>query len=478
MFGGTLGALLGVWWVEWMQSWAPVEVPYLFRYDIDGRALIFTLAVAILAGMVCALAPIVRSSGLDIIDSLKSGSPRTLFGGRGRRLQNWLVAGQFAATMLLLAGTLLMIKSFLREQTIEPGYRSDGVLTMRLSLTGEDYDAPESRTAFVDEAMHAVARLGEVESVAATDYLPVSRGGLPEVSIEVQGRPSDPGHEQLAAVHSVTRNYLETMGIPVLEGRTFTSIEEQQKGAVVLVSRKLARRLWPEGGALQRLLRIGGRDDSSWLRVIAVVGNVDPGRSIVNPDWPDAQLYVPHSVARSHILRLVVRSAADPANLIPLVREQVRRTDPGVPVDEVLSMSRVVDEVHWVSRVFSQLFSLYAAIALGIACLGVYGITADMVSRRTREMGLRLALGAPPARLLRRVLLDALAWAALGVGIGCVAAIPMTRLMATLLYEVSANDPVVFGGVAALLTIAALVAAYLPARRAAQVDPMEVLRGE
>lgn len=478
VLGGGLGAVLGGWWFEWMNSWAPIEVPYLFRSEIDGQALVFTLAIAIVAGTVCALAPIMRSSGIDIVDSLKSGSPRTLFGGKSRRLQNWLVAGQFAATMLLLVGTLLMIRSFLHEQTIEPGYRSDGILTMRLSLTGEAYDAPERRTIFLGEALQAIAGLGEVESVAATDYLPVSRAGVPEMRIEAQGLPGDPGREPLAATHSVTRNYLETMEIPILEGRTFTGIEEQQQGAVVLISRNLARRLWPEGSALQRLLRIGGGDESRWLRVIGVVGDIDPGRSLTNTDWPDAQVYLPYSRASSPIVRLVVRGAADPESLMPLLREQVRRTDPGVPVDEVVPMSRIIDEVHWVSRMFTKVFSLYAAIALGIACLGVYGITADMVSRRTHEMGLRLALGAPPAGLLRRVLLDALTWAAIGIGLGLLAAIAGTRFIATLLYQVSPNDPMVFGGVVTLLIVAALLAAWLPARRASRVDPMEVLRGE
>ena len=478
IMGGVLGVVLGSWWVDWMKSWVPVEVPYLFRFDIDGRAALYTLAVAILTGVICSLAPVVRSSGFDVFETLKSGSARAPGGARAQRLRSVLVVGEFAVSMLLVVGALLMVKSFLREQQIEPGYRADGLLAVRLSLSGKDYEDPARRADFLDRALSNVAGIGEVEAAGAADFLPVSRSGYAEARLEVEGRPNERGEEPLAAYHGVTRSYLETLDVPLIEGRTFSAAEYRQRSDVVVVSRSLARRLWPGVGALQRRLRVRGKSESPWLRVIGVVDDVDPGHSIVINRWPKFQLYVPYGRTLSPMVSLVVRSGADPERLSSLLRSEIRRADAGIPVERIRSMSQIMDEVHWASRVFGQMFSLYAAIALAIAALGVYGITADAVSRRTHEMGVRLALGARPSELLRLVLTQALRLGVLGVGLGVLGALLTTRFMATMLYEVSVTDPTVFTGVATLLAIVAIVAAYLPARRASRVDPMQVLRFE
>ncbi len=477
--GGVLGALLGGWWVEWMLSWAPVTPPYLFRFAVDDRALVYTLAVAVATGLVCALATVGRGSGLDVGESLKSGGGRTVSAGGGRTLRRALVVAEFAMTMVLLIGALLMVKSFVREQRIDPGYRSAGVLTLRLSLDGPVYEQPGRRVELVDEVLRRVAALAGVEAAGATSLLPVSSGGYVRAKLEAEGRPNRLGEEPTAAYHSVSRDYLETLELPVVEGRGFTAGEAREGGDVALVSRSLARRLWPEGNALGQRLRLAGDAAQSWRRVVGVTGDVDPGHSMTGGSWPRAQVYVPFGADPAPFVSLAVRGgAADPLRLVPLVRAELAGADPGVSAFEVMTLEQAIDQVHWVSSMFSKLFSYYALIALAIAALGAYGILADSVSQRRREMGVRLALGARPADLLRRVVMQGVGLAGAGVLLGSLAAIPATGFLASMLYQVSAGDPTVFAGVALLLLAVAFAAAYVPARRAARVDPMEVLRFE
>ncbi len=475
--GGALGLVVGSWWVEAMLAWAPIDPPYLFRFAVDGRALAYTLAAAVAAGLVCALAPVVRSSGLDASESLKSGG-RTVVGAGGQRLRRLLVVGEVALSVLLLTGALLMVKSFLREQRIEPGYHTDGVLTARLSFTGTDFEESASRVAVVSRVLDRVAGLAGVEAVGAADRLPVSRSGFVARRLEAEGRPVERGGEPAAAYHSVTRDYLATLGLPVVEGRGFTASESAEGADTVLVSRSVARQLWPEGSALGRRLRFAGEGEEGWRRVVGVVGDVDPGHSMTASSWPKMQVYVPYGGDPAAVATLAVRTAGNPLGLAAAIRSELRLTAPGVPVSGLLTLEQAVDEVHWVSGQFSRLFTYYALIALAIAALGAYGIVADSVSQRTREMGIRLALGARPGDLVTLVVAQGAGLAVAGVLLGLAAAVPATRFLATMLYQVSAADPVVYGSVAVLLVAVVLIAAYLPARRAARVDPVEVLRFE
>ncbi len=482
--GGVLGAALGGWWVDWMLSWAPVSPPYLFRFVVDGRALVYTLAVVVATGLVCALATVARSAGLDVGESLKSGGGRTVSSGGGRALRRALVAAEFAVTVLLSIGALLMVKSFIREQGIDPGYRTAGILTLRLSLDGPAYEDPDRRVESIDQILARVSDLAGVDAAGATSRLPVSRGGYVRAKLEAEGMPSRPGEEPTAAVYHVTRDYLETLELPLVEGRRFTAGEAKEAGDVVLVSRSLARQLWPEGSALGRRLRFAGDvspsgETESWRRVIGVAGDVDPGHSMTQGSWPLAQVYLPYGGEPVTLVSLAVRGGGvDPLQLVPAIRAEVGRASPGVSVFEVMTLEQAIDQVHWVSSFFSRLFTYYAVIALVIAALGAYAILADSVAQRRREMGVRLALGARPEDLLRLVVRQGLGLGAAGVAFGLLLAIPASRFLASMLYQVSAGDPSVFGGVALLLLAVAWAAAYLPARRASRVDPMEVLRFE
>ncbi len=477
--GGFLGAGFGSWWGDWMMSWAPISPPYLFRFAVDDRALLYTLGVVVATALLCALATVVRSTGFDVGETLKSGGGRSMSSSGGRHLRRALVVGEFAVTMLLSIGALLMVKSFLLEQRIDLGYRTDGILTMRLSLDGPAYEDPDRRVELVDEVLTRTSGLAGVEAAGIVDRLPVSHGGYVRARLEAEGQPKEPGTEPTAALHHVTRGYLETLELPLVEGRGFTAGEAKEGADVALVSQSLARQLWPEGSALGRRLRLVDGDEVSWRRVIGVTGDVDPGHSMVEGTWPRTQVYMPLGAAPATLVSFAVRGdSADPLRWVPQIRDLIARVGPGVSVFEVMTLEQAIERVHWVSSLFSRLFVYYAMIALAIAALGAYGVLADSVAQRRREMGVRLALGARPGDLLQLVVRQGVVLGAAGVVLGMLMAIPTTRFLTSMLYEVSAGDPAVFGGVAILLLAVAWFAAYLPARRAARVDPMEVLRFE
>ncbi len=474
--GGALGAVIGGWWVDWMLVWVPIEPPYLFRFAVDGRALVYTLVVAMAAGLVCALALVSRSSGLDVNESLKSGGGRSASAGNSQVLRRLLVVGQLAVSVLLLIGALLMVKSFLHEQEIDSGFRTAGVLTMRMSFVGTEFEDPDGRRLALDRMIDRVATVGGVQSVAAADRLPIGLEGVALGRIEAEGLLLERGEEPLAAYHSVTGRFFETFELPPVSGRAFTASEVTEGAPIAIVSQSLADLLWPDGHALERRVRLAGEKEDAWRRVIGVVGNIDPGHSMTSGDNIRQQMYVPYGNDPASTVSLAVATGPDPLALSTEIRAALRAAAPGVPVSDVLRMEQVIERVHWVSGFFSQMFIQYAVIALLIAALGAYGVVADSVSLQIREMGIRLALGALPGALMRRVVGQGVGLGLMGVCLGLIAAVPTTRLLTSMLYEVSATDPLIFGGVAVLLVVVALLAAYLPARRVARVNPIEVLR--
>ncbi len=478
LLAGGLGVLLGSWWIEWMKSSAPVEIPYLFRFGNDGRALGYAVGVSLVAGLVCGLAPMLRSLTLKAFDTLKSGGSGSGDAAGTSRFRNILVAAEFGACVLLLVGSLLMVKSFLRQQRIDPGYRTSDVLTLRLSMTSKAFETT-GRGAFLSEALELIQGLPGVETAGAVSRLPESSNGWAMAKLDVEGRAFTAGEEPRTTYFSMSQEYLEALGVPVTEGRIFTTEEMGSGAAVALVSRSLAHRLWPEGEALNRRIRTAGAEPGAWLRVVGVVAEIEPGPSMVpETSRPEGQLYVPYGQDPTPFVTLAVHTGADPLSLAPAVRQQLQFVDSGVPISDVMTLEEARLEIRWVVRYFAKLLSLYAGLALAIAALGAYGVSADSVSRRQREIGIRKALGAQPQDLLRHIVRRGVFLAAAGVVAGLLVALPMTRLAASMLIQVDPNDPVVFLGVALLLALLAAAATYLPARRAARLDPMEILRFE
>ena len=475
---GILGALFGKMGVEWMLSWVPVDPPYLFAMGFDVQAGIYTLIIAVLAGMVCGLAPVVRHSGVQVIEALKSGGARTAGSAASRRVRGSLVVGELALSTALLISALLMVKSFIAMQDFERGFRDDGVLTAELSLAGEELENPQARVDMVERTRSALSRLSDVQAVGISSLLPVSQSTR-DWGVYPEGQPHQPGEDVRVTVHSIAGEYLQALGIPLLSGRGFTESEKRDGAAVALISQKLAQRLWNDGDAIGRRLRSLQDNRQEWLSVVGVVGDVDAGRDMVSyGEVPDAQLYLPYGYQPIEPVSVVVQSGADSGLIASQMRRAFRSAAPGVPITEILTMGEAIFRVRWVSQFFSRQLVIYAAIATLIAALGLYGLTADSVTSRTRELAVRMALGARRMDLLRLILRDALTTGVLGVVLGMGLGFLVSGFQAPMLQGAAARDPVIFASVAALLTLVTLAAAFLPARRATALNPIEALRAD
>ena len=438
----------------------------------------YTLLVSLLAGIACGLVPVARSSGVTVVNVLKSGGAT---GGRRRtRLGNTLVIGELALSTTLLIGALLVVKSFVAMQEVDRGFRTDAVLTAELDLVGEGLRDTDDRLAAVDRILASLRQLDGADQVGVTTHLPAGAGHL-TWGVQAQGRAYQPGEAVVATVQGIRGDYLEALEVPVLEGRGFTESERRDGCAVALVSRRLATRLWGNEDAVGRLLRPSGGTDNSedvWVRVVGVVGNVDYGRDLVSVGTlPDAQLYMPYVEVMGPRVVVALSGTRRPAELAGAARQALTASVPGIPA-EVMDLETALFRVQWMNRYFGNQLAIYALLATAIAALGLYGVMTHSVGGRRRELAVRVAVGATRLNVIRLVLGDASRLAGAGIAIGLLIALGTTGFAAAMLYEVSARDPVVFGGVALLLACVALGAALLPARRASLLDPNAALRAE
>ncbi len=475
---GAVGLWIGILALRSMEAYIPVEPPYLFTMSLSPILGAYTLAVSLLAGLACGLAPVVHNSGLRIFEALKSGGERTGGSGAGKRVRSVLVLGELALSTALLIGALLMVKSFLEVQNVEKGYRTEGLLTAELSLSGEGVEESRQRVTLVERMVTELSRIPGVNEVGVANQLPTSQSNR-VWGLEAQGRAYEPGEYVDALVHAIAGDYLDALQIPVLRGRTFTSMEKRNGGKVALVSQRLGEQLWGDTDPVNRKFRLASAADADWLTVVGVVGDVDYSQDMVTSgELPEVQLYLPYGDLATSSVAIAVHSAAKPETLVPAMREALRSSAPGVPVSEILTMDEAIFRVRWVSRFFGRQLTIYAALATAIAALGLYGLTTDSVSRRTRELAIRIALGAERRDLIGMILREATKLGGLGTGLGILLALGVTRFGSQMLIGVSARDPVVFTAVALLLLAITLLAALLPARRASGLDPNTALRTE
>jgi putative ABC transport system permease protein len=475
LIGGGLGLLLASWGVELLIKFAPADLPRLTAVTMGWGVLGFTLGLSALTGIVFGLAPAWQSTKTDLQETLKEGG-RSMSDARGGRLRSAFVVAEVALALVLLVGAGLLIKSLARLFASDPGFNAANVLTMNL-LPREAYPSRQKLMQFHSQVLERISALSGVEAVS------VSNGDLPglepgwqnDINPEISGQYQNINPGELINVDwsIVTADYFKTMRIPIKQGRTFTDQEVAQGTPVVLVDEQLAGSFWPDGDALGKHIKYDGRLPHE---IIGVAGDV---RNYDSETRGRIKIYTPFGRAPLPRSTLAVRTAGvDPSTLVGAIKSEVQSINANVPISEIATLeSRLAS--HIAPRRFNTLLlALFATVALLLAAVGIYGVMSYAVTQRTREIGIRIALGAETKHVLKLTLGQGLRLILIGVAAGLLAAVGLTRLMASLLFGVSATDPLTFLVIALLLTGVALAACYIPARRAAKVDPMVALRYE
>jgi putative ABC transport system permease protein len=474
---GALGVLLAIWWVDAVLRVIPEELAYWIRITVDAPVLIYTLIIALTTGVLFGTLPALQASRVDLHSALKEGS-RSAGAGRGRmRLRAVLVTGEVALSVVLLVGAALMIQSFLRLQQADPGFDPARILSLRINASGDQYDSVPARAALYERAIAELTALPGVAGAAATISIPADDGG-PSIPLRAAGDDRAADRALVVTTLSSTASFFAVLGVPLTAGRAFTTAEAMDTAArVAIVGRALAQRLWPGQQAIGRRILLGDSAREA-LTVVGVVPDLQYEEFGEEDERARLQVHLPYARRPYRQMALLVRAHTDPATLKQDVRSALQRADPTLATFDVLTMNERRRYTTWPQRLFGQMFGNFGAIAVLLALVGVYGVMAYTVAQRRREIGIRLALGARPADVLRDVIGRALRLAALGALIGTAAALAVVQLLSGLLYGVSLTDPLTFVLVPTLLLTAALLAGAVPARRAARIDPLEALRAE
>jgi putative ABC transport system permease protein len=468
--GGGAGVLLALWGVDLLRPAIPENAPRLDEIGIDGWVLSFTLAVSLLTGVLFGLAPALQAARVDLQESLKDGGRTSATGGAHSLFRRGLVAGELALSLVLLIGAALMIRSLANLQRAPLGFNPDRVLTAQVMLPESKY-GPEQAAAFYQQVKERVAGLPGVRAASWSSGVPFTTGNTSN-GVIAENSTLAPGELLQSEWRIVSPDYFRTLGIPLLQGRDFTERDNPDAPISVIISQALAERLWPNQNPLGRRLRWGPR---LWVTVAGVVGNV---RNVNLAIEPRPMLYLCAYSLPWPVMTLAARVESDPQSIIAAVRAKVKEVDSDMPVASLRTMEEILAQASAQPRFNTWLLGAFAAIALGLGAVGIYGVIAYSVAQRTHEIGVRMALGAQQSDVLKLVLSQGMTLALIGVGIGLLASFALTRLLSGLLYGVSANDPATFAAIPLLLTGVALVACYIPARRAAKVDPMVALRCE
>jgi putative ABC transport system permease protein len=481
LLGGALGILLALWGIGFLLVVAPEDIPRLNEVKIDAAVLGFTLAVSLLTALVSGLAPALLTSNLDPYETLKE--ERGAIGGDNRqRLRQLLMVSEIALSLVLLVGAGLLIRSFLRVQRVDAGFRAENLLTMELILTGPKYGSLAGQQTFVNQTLQQIEALPGVQSANAITTLPVGgTSGQVHYSFIAEGRQVRESEDPTAYYRSISPGYFQTMGIALNAGRTFTERDHQTAPPVAIINQAMARRIWPDQDPVGKRVRWSSgpwsNNEPQWMTIVGVVGDV---KQYGLEAEEHLAIYVPYAQKNPawRWLSLVVRTNADPSSLTRAITGNIHAVDRNLPVYLVRSMEQILSESLGARRFSTLLLGMLAAMALILSTVGIYGVIAYSVSQRTREIGIRVALGARRRDILRITIGQGLRLILIGVAVGLAAAYAFTRLLAGLLFNISATDPFTFAGVTLLLTGVALLACYIPARRAMKVDPMIALRYE
>jgi predicted permease len=482
---GAAGVALAAAAVRGLAALAPAFLPRVEGVSLDGSVLAFGVALALATGALFGLVPALQASRGDVAGALREGERGSSSGGGVSRMRGALVASEFALAIVLLAGAGLLARSFLGLRRIDPGFRPDGVLTMTVSVAGSPQAAPTRRGVFYERLLESIRGLPGVGVAGMINHLPIA-GDIWGFPYDIEGRPpAAPGESPVAAYRVVMPGYFAAMGIRLRAGRDVVPADRIDAPGVVVVNESLARRDWPGESAIGKRISFDSEDGRPvWRTVVGVAPDV------VRASWtdkPEPETYVPYLQEKNYLerpgshfqyLTLVARVDGDPAAAAASLRRAVAALDPAATVSQVQTMRRVVDDATADTRFYLILFGAFAAAAAVLAGVGIFGVVSYAVSRRTREFGIRMALGAGRRDLVGMVLAESMRLALAGSAAGVAGALALTGLMRGLLYGVEARDPATIAGVAVVLAVVALLASWLPARRASRVDPRTALQSE
>lgn len=471
LLAGAAGLLIAKFGVRILVSFSPPNLPNLEKVGIDGVILAFTTVVSLLTGVVFGLAPALKISQSDPGAALKDG--RSATGGvQGRRLSGLLVIAEFSLAVLLLSGAGLLLRSLMRLDAVDPGFQTDRVLLIQTTLP-QNSGADQWRN-FYQQALERIAALPGVESAGMiNDFLTSTNpDGMVTIERDASGN-SDPARLPLNR-DPVSEGFFQTLRVPLLKGRFFNAQDHQGSIPVAIINETMMRRLWPSDDPLGKRLKLGAaQSPAPWLTVVGVVGDM---RRQTLEQQSFAQIFYPHLQNPTRNMNLLIRASADPAQVAAAVRNEIRVVDKTVPLQQTAPLESLFAATTAQRRFQTWLLTLFSALALLLAAVGVYGLMRQSTELRAREIGVRLALGARPRDVLRLIIGQGMRLALYGAGIGLLAAFAFAQVMSGLLFEVAAADPMTFLAAPLVLLLAALFACYLPARRAARVDPMFALR--
>ncbi|HSS19138.1 MAG TPA: ABC transporter permease [Pyrinomonadaceae bacterium] len=469
--GGALGTLLSIWGIELLVKLSEGSLPSTAIVRIDATVLGFTLLVSVLTGVLFGLAPALRTMRLNLSEALKEGSRSAGDSARRNRVRSGLVVLESALAVVLLIGAGLLVKSLIRLQNVSPGFEAHNVLTLRVDLPRGKYDKPEKTTNFFSQLETRLRGLPGVEEVGYISELPLT-GQPNDMPYTVDGRdPNDPSASFDHDFRRVNLRYFNSLNIPLLRGRNFTEQEVRQSAKVLIVSQLLVNQAFPTEDPIGKRIVMAMGDDK-W-EIIGVVGDV---RHRGLESAPAPAMYLPTYANGS--MNVVIKGKVEPTTLAAAVRKEVSAIDPDQPIAAVRTMEDWMSTSVAGPRYRTTLLTLFALVALLLAATGIYGVMAYSVTQRTHEIGVRMALGARRFDVLRLVVRQGMTLVLAGVVVGLLAAFGLTRVMRTLLFDVTANDPLTFVAVAGLLTLVAFLACYVPARKATKVDPLTALRYE
>ncbi|MGQ0643340.1 MAG: ABC transporter permease [Gemmatimonadaceae bacterium] len=451
-------------------------IPYYIDWRLDYRTLVYTLGIALVTGVVFGLTPAMQSTKGKVYGALKEGGRGTGTGAQKNRLRATLVVAEVALSLVLLVGASLFVRSFLGMRSQNVGFATDPLLTMRFYLPGAQYDSTNAKVQRVQDILRRVEAVPGVQAAAISNLIPIDGGGSWS-GVLIDGQQLDDTRPPTIFWAGVTGDWLATLNVALLTGRNMTQSEALDSVPVALVTQDFARRFWPSADPLGRRFRIAGDTAAPYFTIIGVIGDFRYS-GLDDTDVPVGAAYVPYPYMFGRNNGLTIRTAGNPVSLTNTIREQIRASDAKVPVFDSMDMNNVRRLSFWQYGLFGWMFGIFGAIALVLAAIGVYGVISFSVSQRTQEIGVRVALGAQRRDVLRMIVKHGLTLAAIGIAIGALAAFGVTRLVASLLINVSPTDPVSFGWVAAFLILVVMLASYFPARRAMGVDPIIALRAE